>query len=138
MNGEMPAIGPIGNRRTIPDRPFEDGRRSSGKAGVPSYCPFRMPMGSGLAAPSCPAISRARNGRRAPGRTPDRTRHDDGPPEAAWNTRRSYGRFRWRGEEFVRIKTASPVGEFGKMNDFWDRMKRELRDAIRGGKLHPR
>ena len=31
----------------------------------------------------------------------------------------------------MRIKTASPVGEFSKMNDFWDRMKRELRDAIR-------
>src|SRR6185312_5163445 len=40
-------------------------------------------------------------------RTPDRTRHDDWPPEAAWNTRRSYGRFRWRGEELVSIKTAS-------------------------------
>jgi hypothetical protein len=30
LNGEIPAIGPIGNRLTTPNRPLEEGRRSSG------------------------------------------------------------------------------------------------------------
>ncbi len=30
LNGEIPAIGPIGNRRVMPTRSFEDGSRSSG------------------------------------------------------------------------------------------------------------